>query len=517
MEAACIRHTDLPGTSKLFADFSYHFDRVARFYGHDPHDPASFDAAARQIDYPDSRRAALVRALEGQNGPSDALVRLAQPGTVVVVTGQQVGLFGGPAYAIYKALTAIRLAADLTARGIPAVPIFWLASEDHDFPEVSQAYSFDGEHRPVRFHIDAPAGTSSRPVGPLQIEHPPTAELRRSLAGLPSGKEVAALVEASYPPGVSMTQGFRALLNKILPKSGLLTLDPLDPNIRAIAAPLLADAVSAAPELKARLLERNRELTEAGFHAQVLVEPKTSLFFQLKNGERTPLRLKDSEFASLRDHAAEVSPNALLRPVMQDYLLPTAGFIGGPGELAYLAQSSVLYDRLLGRMPVVLARSGFTLLDARASKLMTRYKLALPDALVPEDAFKERLAATLIPETIERSFIEVAGEIERRLTHLGEEVERFDCTLAASLTKSRAKMIYQLEKARRKTGREILRRDARAQSDAQCLSGLLFPHRHLQERFYSILPFLAKHGLDLVEQLQDGVMLDCPDHRVLTI
>ena len=350
MEAACIRLTDLPGTSRLFADFSYHFDRVARFYGHDPHNPASFAAVVREIEFPDARRAALVRALTSQNGGSDragdSLARLAQPGTVAIVTGQQVGLFGGPAYTIYKALTAVRLARDLTERGIPAVPIFWLASEDHDFAEVSNNFSFNAEHRPVRLHIEPPAEakgfshpSGQRPVGQLCIANPPLAELRRSLAGFPHGEEVAALVEAAYPPGVTMTQGFRALLHKVLPKTDLLTLDPLDPKIRAIAAPLVADALSAAPELKARLLERNRELTAAGYHAQVHLEPKTSLFFLLKNGERTPLRRKDSEFGSLRDRAAEISPNALLRPVMQDYLLPTAGFIGGPAELAYLAQS----------------------------------------------------------------------------------------------------------------------------------------------------------------------------------
>src|SRR5579863_864567 len=400
MEAACIRHTDLPGTSRLFADFSYHFDRVARFYRHDPHDPTSYAAVAREIQYPDARRAALVAALASQNqanGAKDSLARLAQPGTVAVVTGQQVGLFGGPALTIYKALTAVRLAADLTARGIPAVPIFWLASEDHDFPEVSNTFSFNSAHEPVRLHIEPPADAKgrSRPVGNLRIENPPLAELRRSLAGFPHGEEVAAVVEAAYPPGVTMTQGFRALLHKILPNSGLLTLDPLDPNIRAIAAPLVAEALSAAPELKARLLERNRELSAAGYHAQVHLEPKTSLFFLLKDGERTPLRRKDSEFASLRDQAAEVSPNALLRPVIQDYLLPTAAYIGGPAELAYFAQSSVIYDRLLGRMPVVLARSAFTILDARASKLLARYKLTVPETLVHEEALKERLAAVL--------------------------------------------------------------------------------------------------------------------------
>src|ERR1700722_19012206 len=171
MEPACIRHTDLPGTSRLFADFTYHFDRVARFYGHDPHDPAALAAAASAIVYPDDRRAAMVQALEAQNGPSASLKLLAQPGTVAVVTGQQVGLFSGPAYTIYKAITAARLARDLTAQGIPAVPIFWLATEDHDFAEVNHAWIFDGSHQPQMLQV-APAGENGsrqRPVGGIVL------------------------------------------------------------------------------------------------------------------------------------------------------------------------------------------------------------------------------------------------------------------------------------------------------------------------------------------------------------
>src|SRR5438876_106878 len=149
MESTCIRHTELPHTSKLFADFVYHFDRVRPFYAHSPFDPAAYAAAAAQIDWPEERRAALVKALRAQNGDSESLRRLAQPGTVAVVTGQQVGLFSGPAYTIYKALTAVKLARELTERGIPAVPIFWLATEDHDFAEVNQCWSFDAANQPV--------------------------------------------------------------------------------------------------------------------------------------------------------------------------------------------------------------------------------------------------------------------------------------------------------------------------------------------------------------------------------
>jgi len=519
MEPACIRHTDLPGASRLFLDFTYHFDRVAKFYRHDPHNPASLLAAAREVNYPNDRRAAMASALAAQNGPSDSLRRFAEPGTVAVVTGQQVGLFSGPAYTIYKALTAAKLAAKLTEQGTPAVPIFWLATEDHDFPEVNHVWSFDATHQPLKFEVSAAgeANGRQRPVGGIVIDRTPIDELRRSLSGFAHADEVIAAVEAAYTPGATMGGGFRALLKSLLERLGLLFLDPLDPAVRSISAPLVADALVAAPELKRALVDRNRELEASGYHAQVHLEEKTSLFFLLENGERVSLRRKDSEYGELRDRAAEISPNALLRPVVQDYLLPTVAYIGGPAELAYLAQSAVLYDRLLGRMPVVTSRAGFTLLDARTVKLLERYRFSVQDTFVDDDALRERIAHSLVPDSVDHAFRDAADRIARQLDGLRDELNKFDPTLAASLEKGRGKIEHQVEKTRLKIARETLRRNDRAVAEARFLTNSLFPHRHLQERFYTILPFLAHHGLDLVDRLYDVVELDCPDHRVFTV
>jgi bacillithiol synthase len=517
MEPACIRHTDLPGASRLFLDFSYHFDRIARFYRHDPHNFESFAAAAGEIDYPETRRGAMVRALTAQNGPSATLDLLAQPGTVAIVTGQQVGLFSGPAYTLYKAVTAARLAKELSDRGTPAVPVFWLATEDHDLAEVDHAWVFDSARQPVALRAQTQANGRPRPVGGLAIERAPMDELRRALNGFPHAEEVIAMVGDAYPGGVTMGVGFRALLQKLLAPLGLIFLDPLDPEVRKIGAPLIADALRAAPELKSRLLARTKELEAAGYHAQVHLEDKTSLFFLLENGERVPLRVKESEFASLHDRAAEISPNALLRPVMQDYLLPTCAYVGGPAELAYLAQSQVIYETLLGRMPVMISRAGFTLVEPHAEKLLTRYKLTLPQVFIDEDHLKERVAHALVPESLAKSFDTETAGVMNHLGRVRAELERFDPTLAASLDKSQAKIVYQLDKARRKAASEIMRRNDRAAADARYLSGFLYPHRHLQERLYSILPFLAAHGPDLVETLYQAVQLDCPDHRIVSI
>jgi bacillithiol biosynthesis cysteine-adding enzyme BshC len=337
------------------------------------------------------------------------------------------------------------------------------------------------------------------------------------LNGFPHAEEVIAMVGDAYPAGITMGAGFRALLQKLLAPLGLIFLDPLDPEIRKIGAPLIVDALDATAELKSSLLARTKELEGAGYHAQVHLEDKTSLFFLLENGERLPLRAKESEFAALHDRAAEISPNALLRPVMQDYLLPTCAYVGGPAELAYLAQSQVIYERLLGRMPVMISRAGFTLVEPHAQKLLEKYKLTVQQTFIDEGHLKERVAHSLVPESLGQSFDTTNAFVMKHLDRMRGELERFDPTLAASLDKSRSKIGYQLDKARRKTAAEIMRRNDRAGGDARYLSGLLYPHRHLQERFYSILPFLAAYGPDLVERLYDAVQLDCPDHRVVSI
>jgi bacillithiol biosynthesis cysteine-adding enzyme BshC len=397
--------------------------------------------------------------------------------------------------------------------------VFWLATEDHDFAEVNHAWTFDPARQPVALRVENPGGANGRPrpVGSIVLERSPIEELTRSLNGFPHAEEVVAAVRDAYVPGCTVGGGFRTLLAKLLGKLGLLFLNPLDPAVRQISAPLVSEALTAAPELKRRLLERSKELESAGYHAQVHLDGKTSLFFLLENGERTPLRRKDSEYGELRDRAAEVSPNALLRPVMQDYLLPTVAYVGGPAELAYLAQSQVLYERLLGRMPVAVSRTGFTLLEPRATKLLARYHLTLPETFVDAESLKDRVAHALVPDSVERAFTDTAAGVERHLSSLRGELERYDHTLAAALDKSRAKMMYQLDKTRRKTARETIRRDDRAAADARYLTGLLYPHKHLQERFYSILPFLASHGLDLVDRLYEAVQLECPDHRIVNI
>jgi bacillithiol biosynthesis cysteine-adding enzyme BshC len=314
------------------------------------------------------------------------------------------------------------------------------------------------------------------------------------------------------------------LLERLLSKQGLLFVDPLDESIRRMAAPLLRDALRDGAQVQAQLLQRNKALEAAGYHAQVHVEAKTSLAFLLDGERRVTLRRQNGDYASkdrrysvseLSDRAEQLSPNALLRPVVQDYVLPTVAYVGGPAELAYMAQSQVLYKDLLGRMPVMLARAAFTILNARTTKLIDRYGLTVPSFFHGDDGVRETIAGQLVPSALVREFDETQKAMVEALGRLSGNLVSFDATLSAAADKSRTKMLYQLSKIERKTAREALKRNQRAGEEASYMSGLIFPEKHLQERLYSILPFIAQHGLELLDTLYEHVNLECPDHKVL--
>ncbi len=522
MNCSCVRQTELPHLSRLAADVLYQPERVAGFYRHPSRDVASFRSAAAEIALSAERRAALVAALQKNNPEGGSRRRLAEPGTVVVATGQQVGLFGGPAYTIYKALHAAKMADWLTANGVPAVPVFWLATEDHDFAEVNHVWVFDSAQSPVK--VETLRSAAAQPVGGVILPAPPVGALRAAMEGLPFCDETIRVVEECYPPGTAMGSGFGGLLRRLLRNYDILQVDPMLPEFRQLAAPALRRALERGAELSRAVIERGSELVAAGYHAQVHVEEQTSLVFLLENGKRLALRRQGDEYvlngrkfssAELMDRAASLSPNAILRPVVQDSMLPTVAYIGGNAEIAYLAQSAVIYDAILGRMPVAVPRAGFTIVDSRSCRLMERYGIGLPDFFHGEEALRQRIAARLVPAKAAETLKETAAEVDGALERLRAEMMAFDPTLGRALDRSARKIRYQLEKTRRKAGREALARDERATRDAASLWGLICPERHLQERLYSILPFLAKHGEELIGQIYEAIELSCPDHRVL--
>lgn len=531
MGVQSFRQADLPGTRPIYADLLSNFSGVSRFFRFPPSIDAA-TAAAADIRMDARHRQRLVCELAAQNeggGPAtrESLDLLSDPSAVVVATGQQVGLLGGPVFTLYKALTAVCCARELSRRGTPAVPVFWLATEDHDLAEVNHAWIFGPTSVPRRLEART-SGTAGAAVGGIRIEDARLSALEETCRCLPYGSDAIAAARAAYEGCPDLGGAFRAFYRSLLSETGLLFLCPMSDGIRRLAAPLLSRAIERAPELTDLLLDRGDGLLDAGYHQQVHFQTSTSLVFLFEDASRVALKRRNGAYwsgsrpysrdellARLAHAPMDVSPNALLRPVMQDFLLPTAALVAGPSEAAYLAQSAVIYESLLGRMPAVLPRASFTVLDAKTRKLLRRYGLAIEDCLVPRSALEAGIASKVVPPSLQSKLAADRERIQDSLGDIEMALSQFDPTLVASFGVSRRKIEYQLEKIEAKVSREAFRRNGAARGHAATLADSLFPLGHLQERVYAVPPMLARFGPEFVDRVREAIEPGSSDHKVL--
>jgi bacillithiol biosynthesis cysteine-adding enzyme BshC len=520
MDCRPLAFRQLPHQPKLFLDYLDRFERVKAFYAH----PPTFQAltrTARKSDYPEERRAEVASLLEKQNSAFGAgaetqanLERLAN-GAVAVVSGQQVGLFSGPAYSIYKALTAAQIAEELTRSGIDAVPVFWMATEDHDLDEVRHSTWFENG-KLIRFELPE-AGEAARPVGRITLG-PQVAPYVRDAAELLAnqGSELLAqhLIE-SYGPDETYGSAFGKLFARLFAQQGLILMDPLDPGLHRVATPLYQHALAERDALNEKLLQRAKDLDRAGYAAQVKVTSRSTLLFYLGDGTRQVVTASADKFQAgdkswpreelvhlTHMQPEKFSPNALFRPVVQDYLLPTVGYIAGPAEISYFAQSEVVYQHLLGHMPVMLPRAGFTLVDAKAAKLLRRYGLKVEDVWAGSQDLRQKMEGTSVPKSLSKNFEQNGKQIAKMLGQLGKQIEKLDATLKGTVERSKSRIEFHLEKLRRKAGRAQDQKSGLISAHEQYLESLLYPHKGLQSRELCLLPFLARWGASGLGELQ---------------
>jgi bacillithiol synthase len=513
------------------------------FYPH----PPTFEAVmefARSLDFPVDHRKEVVSVLRDINsalGAGDATQRnldRLQNGAVAAVSGQQVGLFGGPAYAFYKAFSAIRIAEELSEAGVPAVPVFWMATEDHDLDEIRHVSSFHSG-KLTRFELSG-EGSPGRPVGQVTLG-PEIAGLAKSASELLTGaasETVAKSLLESYAPGDTYGSAFGKFFARLFAEHGLILLDPLDVRLHRIAAPVYRKALADRDELSAKLLERGKDLEAAGFDPQVKVTPESTLLFHMKDGLRQPIafvpgngagsggKFKSGEASWSREEILRVaeaapetlSPNALLRPVVQDFLLPTVAFSAGPAEITYLAQSEVGYRHILGRMPVLLPRADFTVLDAKADKLLQKYHLCIENIWAGPQELRKQMESVMLPKQLADDFDRKKALIETTLTELGANIQKLDATLAGAVATTREKMSFQLDKLREKTGRALDERAGLIAEHVEFLENLLYPNKVLQSRELSFLPFWSQWSAEGLKELKDlAGSANLKEHRIARI
>ena len=443
--------------------------------------------------------AILLPALEPGGAALRRLDRVADGAGVVITSGQQAGLFGGPIYTWSKALSALAIADALEAStGIPTAPVFWAATDDADFAEASVTrMAVAGGLETLQLREQAPSGLSMRdtPLGDVT-------DLVRALehgAGSATYSAILQQVRSIYEPRATVGKAYVALLRAVLEPLGISVLDAGHPAVRTAARPLLIRALREAVPIDAALERRQREILDSGFEAQVPLVQGLSLVFANQAEGRARVPVKSAVQVSADDHAS-LSSTVLIRPVVEQALLPTASYVAGPAEIAYFAQTAAVADALSLEKPMALPRWAGCIIEPHIERLLTRYGLAKDDLADPHLA-EARMARDATPAAVTDALSGLSAQLNASVD-----------TLRASLRKDHKKLDVSsaiAEGFQRDLERRIARLDRRiaaaakrseevALRDIATMRAALYPHGKRQERVLNLIPFLARHGPSLL-------------------
>ena len=477
--------------------------------------------AVRLAERPlDEAVAAALRAqhrLLPPSAPRAANLLALDRGAAAVVTGQQAGLFLGPLYTIYKAATAIRVARALAEEsGRPVVPVFWLQVEDHDLPEIAEIRVAGPPGRPA-IRLSLPASAASRiSVAHLRLPEavePLIEELRAALVPLPHAAEHVDTVRRHWRAGATWAEAFGGMIAELFGPEGLIVVQPRDEALAACASGVHRQALEQAAELEALLLKRSRLLRDSGHVETVRVRPGSPLsFFHQDGAEGSRHRLErcDGGFreiggtrtlsleellARLQRDPLAFSSSALLRPIVQDRLLPTAAYVGGPGEVAYLAQVPPLHEAFGIPSPLVVPRARFRIVDDGLARILGRLGLtaaevadaASDDALLARCRPADDGADPAIADRLMTPFRAALAELRPRLEQAGQGLDKAAERAEAAVAEAVGKLAGKHERA-------LLHRDERLVEDVRRVRQALLPDEKPQERVLGMSSFAARDG-----------------------
>jgi bacillithiol synthase len=537
-----LRFTDIPRTSRLFNDFLYDYDKVGRFYTNYGRLVTPIIEHARLVGEQQFDRKRVPDALERINRAAGSpeltfqhIDLLRRPGSVAIVTGQQAGLFTGPLYTVYKALTVIKLAHCLREQGVEAVPVFWVASEDHDYEEVNHVRILDRDGQLKTLRYEPAKRSGDAPVGRIMLDEGIERVIDEFIGELPPSEFISDIerdLRESYSAGVGFAQAFARLMARMFRDYGVVLLDPLDEELKHVAAPLYSQALDKSEETARSLVERSRELEAAGYHAQVHTSDDMAPLFIMDDGRRVAMtrvdgrfQIKGSDRSFSHQELVELatrcpncfSPNVTLRPIVQDYLLPTAAYVGGPAEIAYFAQIRAVYETLGRQEPCVLPRASFTIVEGRHQKTMEKYGLELRDFFDGLHAAVTKVVEQSLDHGTAEAFAETEKLLNEQLDKLETALRETDRTLSDSLKSARAKMIYQIEHLRTRFIHSSAHREQTTYRQVERAYTTLFPDKNLQERELNAYYFLSRYGPNLIGELYDSVDIGYSNHKLIYI
>ena len=543
LQTESLPFSQIPSQSKLFTDYQTNPLALKKYYplAVESHTQISQRIPEVLANYK-ADRSMLCDVLEEMNKSCRASEKtleniklLRDDDCVAVVSGQQAGLFTGPLYTIYKALSAAKMTECLIERGYKAVPIFWIATEDHDFEEVSKASVINSEGDLVEVKNEPKRCHENLPVGYVKLDEsikPTIEELFNDLPHTEFTDELRDFVEKTWASGVDYGDAFARLLTDFLGKYGLIVLCPLDVRLKKLAAPIYVEAIKKSDEIVSALRHRSQELQEAGYHAQVMItEDYFPLFWQAKNRTRHALKksaqgtfkTKDIEREFTLDNLSELaaeepqrfSPSVVLRSVVQDYLLPTVCYFGGAAEIAYFAQSAEVYRILERPVTPIFHRQSFTIIEPKHGKTLRKYDLELKDLFAGNENVKSKIVEKYLNQEMAQIFTEVDVNINTALDRLDRNLSLIEPTLAESLANRRRKIAYHISNLRTKFHSEQMRKDEVIKRQIETAFTSLVPNRHLQERTLNVNSFIDRYGFYLIDWIYQAIDLDDKGHRII--
>jgi bacillithiol biosynthesis cysteine-adding enzyme BshC len=532
------------GYSDLFFDYLSSAPAVEPFFRRSFRSPDAYGAVIEEITRRSPDRKTLVAVLRDQNiafgaGPATlaAAGLLAHPTTFAVVTGQQVSLFGGPLYTLYKTITTIKLARSLKGR-YPAydfVPVFWLEGEDHDFEEMHHTNVLNAENTVVPLAY-LPGGVMPErnvgAVGEMVFDETLTQTMAALTAALPPTEFTAPLLQrlqAAYRPGTTFTHAFAAWMLELFGSDGLVFISPQDVRLKRILSPLFQQEVRTFPRSSQLVIERSAQLEER-YHAQI--KAKSLNLFLFHKGGRYLIEPRENDFSlkgtrhffppeELARIAAEqpelLSANVILRPLAQDTLLPTVAYVAGPSEVAYHAQLGPVYDDFGVPQPIVFPRASATFVEGRTQRAMEKYDIQLIEFFGDLQRVSNRVLESIAEIKLDALFERAGGQFHAAFNELRFALKEVDPTLVGAIETVTGKFEGTLATLKEKALVAQKRRNETAMRQIEKTANGLLPSGGLQEREINLLTYLDKYGPDLVGRLLTELDIELFKHQILTL
>ncbi|HWP81310.1 MAG TPA: bacillithiol biosynthesis cysteine-adding enzyme BshC [Bacteroidota bacterium] len=544
-----IEFRDLPtgdsGFSQLFIDYVTDYENVKKFYSGNFRRKEDWKDKLEAVSRMPRNRSAITQILSVQNRNFHCGVKtlanidlLHNDNTVAVVTGQQVGLFTGPLYTIYKTITVLKLVEQLRTihPDYHFVPVFWLEGEDHDYDEVSSIRLLNRTNDLVKLDYRMNGLDPEKNPGAVGIlEFSDDIEqffqlVDQSLSDTEFKPKVLQLFRTAYQRGMTFNRAFVHLMNDLLEESGLIFLDPHDNELKKLLAPVFQKEIQNTPKHCQLVIDQSAQL-EKQYHAQIkpkplnlflfhqkgryLIEPRVEGGFALKGTRR---HLTKEDLDGIAANSPELlSPNVVLRPICQDWLLPTVAYVGGPSEIAYFAQLKPLYEEFGIPEPIIYPRASATIVEEKVAKVIERFSLQVTDFFQDVELIKRRVTENSSGQQFDEVFGGTMVTIQESLARMRPKIEELDPTLVGALENASKKIEYQIEQLKLKAIAAQARKNEVTLRQIDKAALHLFPESVFQERALNILYFLNKYGLEFLRWLKSELVIDKFKHQVINL